>query len=184
EGLPGGNCHAEPAAFAADMMALAIAEIGAIAERRVAELTDTTMSELPAFLVAEPGLNSGYMIAHVTAAALVAENRMLSHPASTDSLPTSANQEDHVSMATHGALRLHRMLANAEGVIAIELLAAAEGIGSRRPLRSSAPLESAHAAIRATVPARDVDRAFSNDIEAMRRLIGGPLFAGLVGPLL
>ena len=184
EVLSGGNFHAEPVAFAADMMALAIAEIGAIAERRVAELTDTTMSELPAFLVAEPGLNSGYMIAHVTAAALVAENRMLTHPASTDSLPTSANQEDHVSMATHGALRLHRMLANAEGVIAIELLAAAEGIEFRRPLRSSAALETAHRAIRAAVPSRAVDRAFGDDIEAMRRLIAGPLFAELVGPLL
>jgi histidine ammonia-lyase len=182
--LSGGNFHAEPVAFAADMMALAIAEIGAIAERRVAELTDTTMSELPAFLVAEPGLNSGYMIAHVTAAALVAENRMLSHPASTDSLPTSANQEDHVSMATHGALRLHRMLANTEGVIAIELLAAAEGIDFRRPLRSSELLESAHRAVRAEVPARHVDRAFSDDIATMRRLIAGPLFASLVGPLL
>ena len=182
--LSGGNFHAEPVAFAADMMALAIAEIGAIAERRVAELTDTTMSELPAFLVAEPGLNSGYMIAHVTAAALVAENRMLCHPASTDSLPTSANQEDHVSMATHAAMRLHRMLANVEGVISIELLAAAEGIGFRRPLRSSVPLESAHRAIRAVVPEREVDRAFSNDIEAMRRLIAGPLFAELLGPLL
>jgi len=182
--LSGGNFHAEPVAFAADMMALAIAEIGAIAERRVAELTDTTMSELPAFLVAEPGLNSGYMIAHVTAAALVAENRMLSHPASTDSLPTSANQEDHVSMATHGALRLHRMLANTEGVIAIELLAAAEGIDFRRPMQSSEPLESAHAAIRAVVPPRHVDRAFSVDIASMRRLIAGPLFRSLVGPLL
>ncbi len=182
--LSGGNFHAEPVAFAADMMALAIAEIGAIAERRVAELTDTTMSELPAFLVAEPGLNSGYMIAHVTAAALVAENRMLSHPASTDSLPTSANQEDHVSMATHGALRLHRMLANTEAVIAIELLAAAEGIDFRRPMRSSEPLEAAHRAIRAEVPPRPVDRAFSGDIATMRRLIAGALFAGLVGPLL
>jgi histidine ammonia-lyase len=182
--LSGGNFHAEPVAFAADMMALAIAEIGAIAERRIAELTDTTMSELPAFLVAEPGLNSGYMIAHVTAAALVAENRLLSHPASTDSLPTSANQEDHVSMATHGALRLHRMLANAEGVIAIELLAAAEGIDFRRPLRSSTSLEAAHRAIRAEVPPRQVDRAFSDDIEAMRHQIAGPLFAELVGPLL
>jgi histidine ammonia-lyase len=182
--LSGGNFHAEPVAFAADMMALAIAEIGAIAERRVAELTDTTMSELPAFLVAEPGLNSGYMIAHVTAAALVAENRMLSHPASTDSLPTSANQEDHVSMATHGALRLHRMLANTEGVIAIELLAAAEGIDFRRPMHSSEPLESAHRAIRAEVPARHVDRAFSDDIASMRRLIASPLFRDLVGPLL
>jgi histidine ammonia-lyase len=182
--LSGGNFHAEPVAFAADMMALAIAEIGAIAERRVAELTDTTMSELPAFLVAEPGLNSGYMIAHVTAAALVAENRMLSHPASTDSLPTSANQEDHVSMATHGALRLHRMLANTEAVIAIELMAAAEGIDFRRPMKSSEPLESAHRAIRAEVSPRHVDRAFSDDIARMRRLMAGALFAGLVGPLL
>jgi histidine ammonia-lyase len=184
EVLSGGNFHAEPVAFAADMMALAIAEIGSISERRIAELTDTTISELPPFLVQEPGLNSGYMIAHVTAAALASENKMLAHPASIDSLPTSANQEDHVSMATHGALRLHRMNANTEGIIAIELLAAAEGLDFRRPLKSSQPLELAHELIRSKIPRRLKDREFSGDIEIVRSLIRGEEFASLTGPLL
>jgi histidine ammonia-lyase len=184
EVLSGGNFHAEPVAFAADMMALAIAEIGSISERRIAELTDTTMSELPPFLVQEPGLNSGYMIAHVTAAALASENKMLAHPASVDSLPTSANQEDHVSMATHGALRLHRMNANTEGIIAVELLAAAEGLDFRRPLKSSQPLEYAHELIRSRIPRRLQDREFSGDIEIARSLIRKVEFASLTGPLL
>jgi histidine ammonia-lyase len=184
EVLSGGNFHAEPVAFAADMMALAIAEIGSISERRVAELTDTTMSELPPFLVQEPGLNSGYMIAHVTAAALASENKMLAHPASVDSLPTSANQEDHVSMATHGALRLHRMNANTEGIIAVELLAAAEGLEFRRPLKSSQPLELAYELIRSRIPRRLRDRAFSGDIEIARSFIRGSEFASLTGPLI
>jgi histidine ammonia-lyase len=184
EVLSGGNFHAEPVAFAADMMALAIAEIGSISERRIAELTDTTMSELPPFLVQEPGLNSGYMIAHVTAAALASENKMLAHPASVDSLPTSANQEDHVSMATHGALRLHRMNANTEGIIAVELLAAAEGLDFRRPLKSSQPLELAHDLIRSKIPRRIRDREFSGDIQVTRSLIRGREFSSLTGPLL
>jgi histidine ammonia-lyase len=184
EVLSGGNFHAEPVAFAADMTALAIAEIGSISERRIAELTDTTISELPPFLVEEPGLNSGYMIAHVTAAALASENKMLAHPASVDSLPTSANQEDHVSMATHGALRLHRMNANTEGIIAIELLAAAEGLDFRHPLKSSKALQSAHSAIRAIIRRRLVDREFSSDIEKARGLIRNGEFAHLAGPLL
>jgi histidine ammonia-lyase len=184
EVLSGGNFHAEPVAFAADMTALAIAEIGSISERRIAELTDTTISELPPFLVEEPGLNSGYMIAHVTAAALASENKMLAHPASVDSLPTSANQEDHVSMATHGALRLHRMNANTEGIIAIELLAAAEGLDFRHPLKSSKALQSAHLAIRAIIRRRLVDREFSSDIEKARGLIRNGEFAHLAGPLL
>ena len=184
EVLSGGNFHAEPVAFAADMMALAIAETGSISERRIAELTDTTISELPPFLVEEPGLNSGYMIAHVTAAALASENKMLAHPASVDSLPTSANQEDHVSMATHGALRLHRMNANTEGIVAIELLAAAEGIDFRRPLESSTALEAAHAAIRTRIPRRLVDRTFSDDIAEARALIQSGSFAQFVGALL
>lgn len=182
--LSGGNFHAEPVAFAADIMALAIAETGAISERRIAELTDTTISELPPFLVETPGLNSGYMIAHVTAAALAAENKMLAHPASVDSLPTSANQEDHVSMATHGALRLHRMIANTEGIVAIELLAACDGIDFRRPLKTSAPLEQAYALVRSRVPRRREDREFTPDIEAARGLIGESAFAGIAGPLL
>jgi histidine ammonia-lyase len=182
--LSGGNFHAEPVAFAADTMALAIAETGSISERRIAELTDTTISELPPFLVETPGLNSGYMIAHVTAAALASENKMLSHPASVDSLPTSANQEDHVSMATHGALRLHRMIANTEAIVAIELLAASDGIDFRRPLRTSVPLEEAHALVRAKVSRRREDREFTPDIEAVRALVSAGAFSGLTGPLL
>src|SRR5262249_10158819 len=125
EVLSGGNFHAEPVAFAADQLALALAEIGNISERRTAVLVDPKMSGLPAFLVQESGLNSGFMIAQVTAAALVAENRLLAHPASVDTVPTSANQEDHVSMATHGARRVLDMAENAAAVVAIELLAAA-----------------------------------------------------------
>jgi histidine ammonia-lyase len=184
EVLSGGNFHAEPVAFAADMMALAIAEIGSMAERRIAELTDTTISELPPFLVKEPGLNSGYMIAHVTAAALASENKMLAHPASVDSLPTSANQEDHVSMAMHGAMRLNRMNANTQGIIAIELLAAADGIEFRRPLESSKALERAHSILRAKVDRRESDREFGGDIEKARGLIRSGAFADLAGPLL
>jgi histidine ammonia-lyase len=182
--LSGGNFHAEPVAFAADTMALAIAETGAISERRIAELTDTTISELPPFLVETPGLNSGYMIAHVTAAALAAENKMLAHPASVDSLPTSANQEDHVSMATHGALRLHRMIANTEGIVAIELLAACDGIDFRRPLKTSTALEQAFALVRSRVERRREDREFTPDIEAVRGLVAAGAFAAIAGPLL
>ena len=145
EVLSGGNFHAEPVAFAADNLALAIAEIGALAERRIAMLIDDSLSQLPAFLVRQGGLNSGFMIAQVTAAALASENKSLAHPASVDSLPTSANQEDHVSMATFAARRLGPMAENTRGVIAIELLAAAQGIDFRRPLGSSPALEKAHA---------------------------------------
>lgn len=182
--LSGGNFHAEPVAFAADHLALAIAEIGAISERRIAELTDTSISELPAFLVRESGLNSGYMIAHVTAAALASENKMLSHPASVDSLPTSANQEDHVSMATHGALRLHRMIANTRAIIAIELMAGAEGIDFRRPLTSSAPIESAHKKLRAHIAPRTVDRVFGPEIEQVSGLVQQGVFSEFTGDLL
>jgi histidine ammonia-lyase len=184
EVLSGGNFHAEPVAFAADMLALAIAETGALAERRIAELTDTTMSSLPAFLTPEPGLNSGYMMAHVTAAALASENKQLAAPASIDSLPTSANQEDHVSMATHAAWRLGAMNANTRGIVAIELMAAAEGIEFRRPLRSSPALEEIHALIRAQVAPRPEDRTFSGDIEAVANLIAAGAFEGFAGRLL
>jgi histidine ammonia-lyase len=155
--ISGGNFHAEPVALAADGMALAIAEIGAIAERRIAMLIDAGVSRLPPFLTADAGLNSGFMIAHVTAAALASENKSLAHPASVDSLPTSANQEDHVSMATFAARRLQPMIANTAHILGIELLAAAQGIEFLRPLTSSAALESAHAAL------RDVCRSISND---------------------
>ncbi len=139
--VSGGNFHAEPVALAADGIALAIAEIGAISERRTALLTDARMSNLPAFLSPDPGLNSGFMIAHVTAAALASENKLLAHPASVDSLPTSANQEDHVSMATHGARRLHDMADNTAAIVGIELLAAAQGIELRKPVATSPRLQ-------------------------------------------
>ncbi len=169
--LSGGNFHAEPVAFAADTLALAIAEIGALSERRIALLIDANLSGLPAFLVKEPGLNSGFMIAHVTAAALASENKSLAHPASVDSLPTSANQEDHVSMATFAARRLHQMAHNTSVIVGIELLAAAQGIEFHRPLRSSEHLEHVHAQLRAQVAPYDADRFFAPDIEAARLMV-------------
>lgn len=172
EVVSGGNFHAEPVAFAADVLALAVAETGSISERRLSAMVDPALSELPAFLATDPGLESGYMIAQVTAAALASENKQLAHPASVDSLPTSANQEDHVSMATHAALRLGRMNANTRRILAIELMAAAEGIDLRRPLRSSEALEAAHAAIRNIVPPRTGDREFGHEIEAVAEWIG------------
>ena len=180
EALSGGNFHAEPVAFAADTLALAIAEIGALSERRTALLVDPAMSALPAFLVAEPGVNSGFMIAQVTAAALASENKGLSHPSSTDSLPTSANQEDHVSMATYAARRLTGMAQNSAAIVAIELLAAAQGIAFRRPLRSSPQLEAAHARVRSVAAAYDRDRYFAPDIAAVTALVLDGAFGGIV----
>jgi histidine ammonia-lyase len=181
EVLSGGNFHAEPVAFAADTIALALAELGAISERRLALLTDPALnSGLPAFLVADSGVNSGFMIAQVTAAALVAENRALATPRSVDSLPTSANQEDHVSMATGAALRLATMAENLAVILGIELLAAAQGVDFHRPLRSSPPLEQAHAALRAVVARWDQDRTMAPDIEAAKRLVEQGRFAALV----
>jgi histidine ammonia-lyase len=164
EVISGGNFHAEPVAFAADILALACAEIGSIAERRIALLVDPKMSGLPAFLTPDSGVNSGFMMAQVTAAALVAENRMLCHPASVDSIPTSANQEDHVSMATHGARRLLGMAANAANIVAIEFLAACQGIDLRAPLKTSPPLAAAHGALRLAVPFAASDRLLALDI--------------------
>jgi histidine ammonia-lyase len=158
-------------AFAADALALAIAEIGALAERRIALLIDAHLSGLPSFLVREPGLNSGFMIAHVTAAALASENKSMAHPASVDSLPTSANQEDHVSMATFAARRLDEMAHNTAVIVGIELLAAAQGIEFHRPLQSSAILEQVHAALRTRVAPFDEDRFFAPDIEAARQMV-------------
>jgi histidine ammonia-lyase len=169
--ISGGNFHAEPVALSADAMACAIAEVGAIAERRIAMLIDSNVSRLPPFLTADAGLNSGFMIAHVTAAALASENKSLAHPASVDSLPTSANQEDHVSMATFAARRLQPMIANVAHILAIELLAAAEGVEFLRPLKSSAPLESAHALLRERVPRFAVDRFIAPDIERAAALV-------------
>jgi len=178
--LSGGNFHAEPVAFAADAIALAMAELGAIGERRIALLTDPSLSGLPAFLVREGGLNSGFMLAQVTAAALVAENRALAAPRSVDSLPTSANQEDHVSMATGAALRLAEMADNLAGIVAIELLAAAQALEFHRPLRSSEALESAHALVRSAAGAWVEDRVMAPDIAAVKRLVEQGRFAALV----
>jgi histidine ammonia-lyase len=180
EVLSGGNFHAEPVAFAADNLALAIAEIGALSERRIAMLIDDSLSQLPAFLVKQGGLNSGFMIAQVTAAALASENKSLAHPASVDSLPTSANQEDHVSMATFAARRLAPMAENTRGVLAIELLAAAQGIDFRRPLKSSPALEAAHALLRKQVAFYDHDRHFAPDIAAAKRVVSGEGLLALV----
>jgi histidine ammonia-lyase len=169
--LSGGNFHAEPVAFAADTLALAIAEIGAIAERRIALLIDSSLSGLPPFLVDNPGLNSGFMIAHVTAAALASENKSLAHPASVDSLPTSANQEDHVSMATFAARRLAEMADNTGTILAIEWLAAAQGVDFLKPLASSPRLMQVHDLLRQRVPFYDRDRLFAPDIEAAKTLV-------------
>jgi histidine ammonia-lyase len=169
--ISGGNFHAEPVALSADAMACAIAEVGAIAERRIAMLIDSSVSRLPPFLTANAGLNSGFMIAHVTAASLASENKSLAHPASVDSLPTSANQEDHVSMATFAARRLQPMIANVGYILAIEWLAAAQGVDFLRPLRSSAPLEAAHALLRSCCPTMAVDRTIAPDIEAANALV-------------
>ena len=181
--LSGGNFHAEPVAFAADNLALAIAEIGALSERRIALLMDANLSGLPPFLVADGGVNSGFMIAHVTAAALASENKALAHPHSVDSLPTSANQEDHVSMATSAARRLAPMTANTAGIVAIELLAAAQGVDWRRPLGTSRRLADAHAIVRGAARFWDRDRAFSPDLEAMREQVERGEFLPFTGIL-
>ena len=173
--VSGGNFHAEPVAIAADILAVAIAEIGALSERRLARIVDPHMSGLPAFLVENSGVNSGFMIAQVTAAALASENKSLAHPASVDSLPTSANQEDHVSMATYAARRLGEMTTNSQTIVAIELLAACQGIEFLRPLRSSEILERMLQTVREQVPAYDQDRFFAPDIEAARQIVAsGP----------
>ncbi len=182
--LSGGNFHAEPVAFAADMIAMAVCEIGSLAERRIAMLVDPALSGLPAFLTPNPGLNSGFMIPQVTAAALVSENKQMAFPASVDSIPTSANQEDHVSMAAHGARRLHRMVANAEAVIGIELLAAAQGCDFHAPLRSSGTLETIRSLVRSVVPHLDHDRHMAPELEAAISLVrNGDLIATVTGGL-
>jgi histidine ammonia-lyase len=168
--VSGGNFHAEPVAFAADTLALAIAEIGALAERRIALLIDATLSGLPPFLVRDPGVNSGFMIAHVTAAALASENKSLAHPASVDSLPTSANQEDHVSMATFAGRRLDDMAHNTAVIVGIELLAAAQGIDFHRPLKTSPHLEHVHQQLRQKVPFFDADRFLDPPNEAPHKI--------------
>jgi histidine ammonia-lyase len=185
EVISGGNFHAEPVAFAADQMAIAVSEIGALSERRIALLIDASISGLPPFLVEEPGINSGLMIAHVTAAALASENKTLAHPASVDSLPTSANQEDHVSMATFAARKAGDIVTNVRRIVAIELMAACQGIDFRRPLRSSEALEALHARIRKDVSHYGQDRFLAPDMDALNGLIAsGELAEFLSMPLL
>ena len=170
--VSGGNFHAEPAGFAADMIALAIAEIGAIAQRRIALIVDPVLShDLPSFLTPKPGLNSGYMIAEVTTAALMSENKHLANPCVTDSTPTSANQEDHVSMAAHGAVRLSRMIANLERILGVELLCAAQGIEFRSPLTTSAPLAAVIATVREQIQSLGDDRYLAPDLERAAAMI-------------
>jgi len=163
--LSGGNFHAEPVAMAADNLAIAISEIGALSERRIALLIDTNLSGLPPFLVENGGVNSGFMLAQVTAAALASENKTLAHPASVDSLPTSANQEDHVSMATFAARRLGDMCENSTHIVAVELLAAAQGLDFSKPLTSSPAIEQARSIVREQVTFYAHDRYFSPDIK-------------------
>ena len=179
--LSGGNFHAEPVAFAADMMAFAVCEVASLSERRIALLVDPKMSGLPAFLVADGGVNSGFMIAQVTAAALVCENTPLAHPASVDSIPTSANQEDHVSMATFAARKAGDIASNAARVIAIELLAAAQGLDFHAPLTTSPALAEAHAAVRAFAPHWGADRYFAPEIEAAASLVESGALNRLLG---
>ena len=181
EVISGGNFHAEPVAFAADMIAMALCETGSLAERRIAMLVDPNLSGLPAFLTPNPGLNSGFMIPQVTAAALVSENKQRAYPASVDSIPTSANQEDHVSMATHGARRLLAMAQNAANVVGIELLAAAQGCDFHAPMRSSEPLERARALLRGRVPYLEDDRHLAPDIERAKELVETGALCAAVG---
>ncbi len=184
--VSGGNFHAEPVAFAADQIALAVCEIGAIAQRRIALLVDPALSYgLPPFLSRHPGLNSGLMIAEVTSAALMSENKQMAHPASVDSTPTSANQEDHVSMACHGARRLLPMTDNLFGILGIEALSAAQGIELRAPLKTSPQLEAVIGTIRAQVPVLEDDRYMATDLALARQLIAsGEITAAIAGGIL
>lgn len=182
EALSGGNFHAEPVAFAADTIAIALCEIGSLAERRIAMLVDPTLSGLPAFLTPSPGLNSGLMLPQVTAAALVSENKQRAYPASVDSIPTSANQEDHVSMAAHGARRLSPMAANVAAIVGIELIAAAQGCDFHQGLASSAPLEAVRGLLRKHVPHLSNDRYLHPDIERATGLVrSGAVIEAAIG---
>jgi histidine ammonia-lyase len=167
------------------MIAIAAAEIGAISQRRIALMVDPTLSfDLPPFLTPNPGLNSGFMIAEVTSAALMSENKHLANPCSTDSTPTSANQEDHVSMAAHGARRLMRMAENLERIIAIEALCAAQGVGFRAPLVTSAPLQAMIARLRRDVPPLGEDRYLAPDLDAVHALVRDGDFIAALGAAL
>ncbi len=179
--VSGGNFHAEPVGFAADMIALAVSEVGSISQRRVALMVDPALSfDLPPFLTKKPGLNSGYMVAEVTTAALMSENKHLANPCVTDSTPTSANQEDHVSMAAHGAFRLSKMVENLKKIVGIELLCAAQGVEFRLPLKTSGPLRGCIGRLRETVPSLDSDRYLADEIETASRLVGSEEFSVLV----
>ncbi|EKF43091.1 histidine ammonia-lyase [Nitratireductor indicus C115] len=181
--VSGGNFHAEPVAFAADQIAIAICEIGAIAQRRIALLVDPALSYgLPPFLARKPGLNSGLMIAEVTSAALMSENKQMSHPASVDSTPTSANQEDHVSMACHGARRLLQMTENLFAIIGIEALAGVQGVELRAPLTTSPLLQKAAACLREAVPGLDEDRYMAPDLAAATGLVAAGALTASIGP--
>ncbi|MCD4865770.1 histidine ammonia-lyase [Pseudomonas sp. PLB05] len=182
--ISGGNFHAEPVAMAADNLALALAEIGALSERRTSLMMDRHMSQLPPFLVENGGVNSGFMIAQVTAAALASDNKALAHPASVDSLPTSANQEDHVSMAPNAGKRLWAMAENVRGILAIEWLGACQGLDFRHCLKSSERLERARALLREQVPYYQEDRFFAPDIEAASALLASGCLNALVTPRL
>ncbi|WP_312377203.1 histidine ammonia-lyase [Pseudomonas oryzihabitans] len=182
--ISGGNFHAEPVAMAADNLALALAEIGALSERRISLMMDRHMSQLPPFLVENGGVNSGFMIAQVTAAALASDNKALAHPASVDSLPTSANQEDHVSMAPNAGKRLWAMAENVRGILAIEWLGACQGLDFRHGLKSSERLEKARSRLRERVPYYQEDRFFAPDIEAASALLASGCLNGLVTPRL
>lgn len=184
EFISGGNFHAEPIALVADNLALAIAEIGALSERRMALLIDSSLSKLPPFLVNNGGVNSGFMIAQVTAAALASENKTFAHPASVDSMPTSANQEDHVSMATFAARRLLEMADNTCGIVAIELLSAAQGLDFRAPLKSTAQIEAAKAELRERVAFYDKDRYFAPDIEKAKQWVSSGVLKAYMPPAL
>lgn len=181
--LSGGNFHAEPVGFAADTLALGIAEIGSISERRIALLMDTTVSGLPAFLTAAPGLNSGFMVAQITAAALASENKCLAHPGTVDTIPTAGGQEDHVSMATYAARRLREMATNAADIVAIELLAACQGLDFLSPLKTSPVLLKAYEAVRSLAAPMERDRELSSEIAAVRRLIESGFFRDLTPEL-
>jgi histidine ammonia-lyase len=184
ESLSGGNFHAQPVAFAADMLTMALCEVGSISERRTAVLVDPKMSGLPPFLVQDSGVNSGFMIAQVTAAALVSENKSLAWPASVDTIPTSAGQEDHVSMATHAATKARRVVGNVAGVIGVELLAAAQGLDFHAPLKSSPAVEAARTEIRGNVAHYDADRYLADDLEwAKRAVLDGQLSQQVEGQI-
>ncbi|MCP9480784.1 histidine ammonia-lyase [Shimia sp. CNT1-13L.2] len=180
--VSGGNFHAEPVGFAADMIALAVSELGAISQRRIALMVDPTLSfDLPPFLASDPGLNSGLMIAEVTTAALMSENKHLANPCVTDSTPTSANQEDHVSMAAHGARRLTRMVENLNYILGVELLCGAQGVEFRAPLTTSAPLQAVYSRLRESVSSLDQDRYMAPDLEEAARLVGSGALTAVAG---